>query len=61
MRPGASSPDSEAEYTHAIRSCCQTFFEAALACRWSPYTLLDLTGYTVLPPYARKPRLSLKR
>ena len=38
--PGAPSPDSQAEYTHAIRPCYQTFFEAALACGGSPYTLL---------------------
>jgi len=28
------------KYTHAIRPCYQTFFEAALACGGTPYTLL---------------------
>jgi len=41
IRPGAPSPDSQAEYTQAIRPCYPTFFEAALAFGGSPYTLLE--------------------
>ena len=39
--PGAPSPDSQAEYTQAIRPCYPTFFETDLAVGGSPYTLLD--------------------
>ena len=38
--PGAPSPDSQAEYTQAIRPSYPNFFETALAFGGSPYTLL---------------------
>ena len=39
--PGAPSPDSQAEYTQAIRPRYPTFFETAWAFGGSPYTLLE--------------------
>src|SRR6266852_399374 len=39
--PGAPSPDSQAEYTQAIRPRYLPFFENALAFGGSPYTWLD--------------------